>query len=444
MTKTFVLDTNVLLHNGDSLMAFKDNDVVIPMAVIEELDRFKKNHDELGRNARYVIRKLDEFRHYGSLMTGVPIFPNDPKSGKLQIICARATFSEEQLNRITDSAINIDSPDNRILRVALSLQKDRENVYFISKDINLRLKADALGLNVMDFERERVEYEHLYSGWKTVEVGGGVVDEFYKNKEMKDSFDLMTNEFVMLQDPENPKRTALGRKYEDGILRLLNGRSDQSVWNIQARNKEQRMAMDLLLDQDVKLISLVGRAGTGKTLLALATALEQVMHLNLYEKILVSRPIMPLGNDIGYLPGAKDDKLLQWMKPIFDNLDFLFQSGRPNGSTKKISELMNSQRLELEAITYIRGRSLANQFIIVDEAQNLTPHEIKTIISRAGEGSKMVLTGDPEQIDNPYLDASSNGLTYSAERLKGLSIHGHITLARSERSELAGIAAKYL
>ncbi len=444
MIKTFVLDTNVLLHNGDSLMAFKDNDVVIPMAVIEELDRFKKNHDELGRNARYVIRKLDEFRHYGSLVTGVPIFPNDPKSGKLQIICARATFSEEQLNRITDSAINIDSPDNRILRVALSLQKDRENVYFISKDINLRLKADALGLNVMDFERERVEYEHLYAGWKTVEVGGGVVDEFYKNKEMKDSFDLMTNEFVMLQDPENPKRTALGRKYEDGILRLLNGRSDQSVWNIQARNKEQRMAMDLLLDQDVKLISLVGRAGTGKTLLALAAALEQVMHLNLYEKILVSRPIMPLGNDIGYLPGAKDDKLLQWMKPIFDNLDFLFQNGRPNGSAKKISELMNSQRLELEAITYIRGRSLANQFIIVDEAQNLTPHEIKTIISRAGEGSKMVLTGDPEQIDNPYLDASSNGLTYSAERLKGLPLHGHITLARSERSELAGIAAKYL
>jgi PhoH-like ATPase len=445
MTKTFVLDTNVLLHNGDSLMAFKDNDVVIPMAVIEELDRFKKNHDELGRNARYVIRKLDDFRQHGSLLTGVPIFPNDPKSGKLQIICARSTFSEEQLNRITDSAINIDSADNRILRVAMSLQKERgEDVYFISKDINLRLKADALGLKVMDFERERVEYEHLYAGWKTAETTTAVIDDFYKNKEMTDSFNLMTNEFVMLQDPDNTKRTALGRKYQDGAIRLLNGRSDQSVWNIQARNKEQRMAMDLLLDQDVKLISLVGRAGTGKTLLAMAAALEQVMRLNLYEKILVSRPIMPLGNDIGYLPGAKDDKLLQWMKPIFDNLDFLFQTTRPNGSSKKITELLNSQRLELEAITYIRGRSLANQFIIVDEAQNLTPHEIKTIISRAGEGSKMVLTGDPEQIDNPYLDASSNGLTYSAERLKGLPIHGHITLARSERSELAGIAAKYL
>ncbi len=444
MTKTFVLDTNVLLHNGDSLMAFKDNDVVIPMAVIEELDRFKKNHDELGRNARYVIRKLDEFRLRGSLMNGVPIFPDDPKSGKLQIICAPTSFSAEQLERISDYAININSPDNRILRVALSLQKDRENVFFITKDINLRLKADALGLDVMDFERERIEYEHLYAGWKTIEVEAGVVDDFYKNKEMPSNFDLVTNEFAMLQDAKNPKRTALGRNYEDGKLRLLNGRSDQSVWNIQARNKEQRMAMDLLLDQDVKLISLVGCAGTGKTLLALAAALEQVMHLNLYEKILVSRPIMPLGNDIGYLPGAKDDKLLQWMKPIFDNLDFLFQTTRPNASSKKITELLNSQRLELEAITYIRGRSLANQFIIVDEAQNLTPHEIKTIISRAGEGSKMVLTGDPEQIDNPYLDASSNGLTYSAERLKGLPVHGHITLAKSERSELAGIAAKYL
>ncbi len=446
MAKTFVLDTNVLLHTGESLMAFKDNDVVIPMAVIEELDRFKKNHDELGRNARYVIRKLDEFRARGPLMTGVPIFPDDPNSGKIQIICARSTFSQEQLDRITDSAINIDSPDNRILRVAMSLQKDRENVYFISKDINLRLKADALGLNVMDFERERIEYEHLYSGWQNIETAPGVVDDFYKNKEMKNTdFKLVTNEFAMLQEKDNPKRTAIGRMYRDGTLRLLNGRSDAAIWNIQPRNKEQRMAFDLLLDQDVKLISLVGQAGTGKTLLALAAALEQVMHLNLYDKILVSRPIMPLGNDIGYLPGAKDDKLQQWMKPIFDNLDFLFQTGnRPNSSNKKVADLVNSQRLELEAITYIRGRSLANQFIIVDEAQNLTPHEIKTIISRAGEGTKMVLTGDPEQIDNPYLDASSNGLTYSAERLKGLPVHGHITLAKSERSELAGIAAKYL
>ncbi|MDD2404706.1 MAG: PhoH family protein [Victivallaceae bacterium] len=444
MPKTFILDTNVLLHNGSSLLAFKDNDVVLPMAVIEELDHFKKNHDELGRNARWVIRKLDEIRKRGSLMNGVPIFPDLPDSGKLQIISARATLTDEQMTRISDSALDLNLPDNRILRVALALQQNRKKVYFISKDINLRLKADALGLQVMDFENERIEYEKLYSGFRIHDASIEEINDFYKNKEIDLKLDLFSNEFVVLQNPENSKRSAIGRKIGDGKVQLIGNRSDGTVWNIQARNKEQRMALELLLDPDVKLITLVGCAGTGKTLLALAAALEQVQRLNLYEKILVSRPIMPLGNDIGFLPGAKDDKLFQWMKPIFDNLDFLLQSNRPNSSSKKVSDLIASQRLELEAITYIRGRSLANQFVIVDEAQNLTPHEVKTIISRAGEGTKMVLTGDPQQIDNPYLDASSNGLTYSAERLKGLPIHGHITLAHSERSELAGIAAKYL
>ncbi|MDD2479660.1 MAG: PhoH family protein [Victivallaceae bacterium] len=444
MPKTFILDTNVLLHNGNSLLAFKENDVVLPMAVIEELDRFKKNNDELGRNARWVIRKLDEMRKRGSLMNGVPIFPDQPDGGKIQILSARAAISDEQMARISDSALDLEHPDNRILRVALALQNSRKEVFFISKDINLRLKADALGLQVMDFENERVEYERLYSGFRVQESSLDEIESFYKNKILKLDLEMAPNEFVVLQNSENPKRSAIGRKTADGKIHLISNRSEGTVWNVEARNKEQRMALELLLDPEVKLVTLVGSAGTGKTLLALATALEQVQRLNLYSKILVSRPIMPLGNDIGYLPGAKDDKLFQWMKPIFDNLDYLLKSNHPGGSAKKISDLISSQRLEMEAITYIRGRSLAKHFVIIDEAQNLTPHEIKTIISRAGEETKMVLTGDPEQIDNPYLDASSNGLTYSAERLKDQKLHGHITLTRSERSELAGIAAKFL
>jgi PhoH-like ATPase len=219
------------------------------------------------------------------------------------------------------------------------------------------------------------------------------------------------------------------------------------VWNISPRNKEQRMALDLLLDPEVKLVTLVGGAGTGKTLLALAAGLQQVLNQDLYERVLVSRPIIPLGNDIGYLPGSKDNKLASWMQPIFDNLEFLLGSEkeRKKGSSKLSTEgLINSHRLELEALTYIRGRSISRQYVIVDEAQNLTPHEVKTIVSRCGEGTKMILTGDPRQIDNPYLDASGNGLSYAVECLKGQSVFGHVTLARSERSELAAVAAKLL
>ena len=449
-TKTFVLDTNVLLHSAQSLESFQDNDIVLPMAVIEELDKFKKYQDELGRNARQVIRTLDSLREKGHLGTGVSLSKTGSlATGKITICSVNSSASQEidkKLKQTFDTTFSLESPDNRILRVALSLHMQNKNVIFISKDINLRLKADALGLKVMDFEREKVDYDKLFTGQQTASVKQSIIDEVYQSKLIEvEGITALPNEFVILESEENPKKTALTRFKDDGMLHLVDPRIDSQQLHLTPRNKEQRMALDILLDPEVQLVSLVGKAGTGKTLLALAAALELVLHQNKYEKILVSRPIVPLGNDIGFMPGDKDEKLSHWMQPIFDNLDYLMHSDKNDHvSSKKTDTLIGNQKIELEAITYIRGRSLPRQFVIVDEAQNLTPHEVKTIISRAGEGTKMVLTGDPNQIDNPYLDASSNGLTYTIERMKGLSLHGHMTLEKSERSELAAKAAELL
>ena len=450
MLKTFVLDTNVLLHSAQSIDSFQDNNVVIPMAVIEELDKFKKYQDELGRNARQVIRRLDALREKGHLAEGVSLAGSEsPSSGTLRILTVRGTMSgkDKDLEKITDTALDMELPDNRILLVAYNLHMQHENVVFISKDINLRLKADALGIKVMDFEREKVDFDTLYTGHRTVSVPSYVIDELYQKKIMQPEMELCANEFVLFQDEDNSKHSALARQRSDGQLHLVIAKPETPVWNIQPRNKEQRMALDLLMDPTISLVTLVGRAGTGKTLLALAAALECVLHNGTYEKILVSRPIVPLGNDIGFLPGTKEEKLSNWMQPIFDNIDYLMHSSsdkKDQVSSKKTDDLIGNHKIELEAITYIRGRSIPRQFVIVDEAQNLTPHEVKTIISRAGEGTKMVLTGDPYQIDNPYLDASSNGLTYTVERLKNQQCHGHMTLSKSERSHLAALAAELL
>ena len=455
MVKTFVLDTNVLLHSAQSIESFKDNDVVIPMAVIEELDKFKKYQDELGRNARQVIRHLDRLRGKGNLRKGVELSEiSRIATGKLYVLTAAALDSApgNEMKEVFLSDLGNDSPDNRILRVAYSLSKMGKTVVFISKDINLRLKADALGLKVMDFEREKVDMDTLFTGFRTIEADAETIALLYHDRQMPgEAFHLVPNEFVVFQDRDNPKHTALCRFRRGGMLQLVDSRS-YNLWNIGPRNKEQRMAIDLLCDPEVQLVTLVGGAGTGKTLLALAAALEQVVRGNRYDRILVSRPIVPMGNDIGYLPGDKNQKLNSWMQPIFDNLDFLLHgdadkqktSHRSSASGVTAESLINSRKLELEALTYIRGRSIPRQFVIVDEAQNLTPHEVKTIISRAGEGTKMVLTGDPNQIDNPYLDSSSNGLIYTSEQMKATFIHGHVTLERSERSELAALAAKLL
>jgi len=441
MPKIFVLDTNVLLHSAQALESFEENTVVLPMAVIEELDKFKKNHDELGRNARQVIRRLDQLRLRGKLSKGVPIdHPNNVPPGKLQIFIPG--------EKISDFGLNLSSPDNQILRVACHLHKTRKNVIFITKDINLRLKADALGIEVMDFENQKVDLEELYSGCRTVTVKGSMIDNLYKEKSIGwENGGLTFNEFALLQDENNASHSALSIFKPDFRLHVLTSRGDEPVWNIRPRNKEQRMALELLLDPNVQIVTMMGQAGSGKTLLAIAAALEMVINRNEYDRILVSRPILPLGQDIGFLPGDKSDKLRHWMQPIFDNLTFLMHGVKTKDAhsvDKKIEELIGAGKLEMEAITYIRGRSIPRQFVIIDEAQNLTPHEVKTIISRAGEGTKMVLTGDPYQIDNPYLDSASNGLSYASERLKFLELHGHITLYRSERSALAGAAAEYL
>ena len=434
--KFFVLDTNVLLHNSQAITCFADNTVVLPMTVIEELDKFKKNNDELGRNARHVIRSLDSLRVQGSLGKGV----RTESGGTVWI-----TMEKEEA---TGTCIDLSIPDNRIIATAYNLFKQGKRVIFVSKDINARLKADAMGIEVADFEKEKTDFDQLYTGCRRLQVEAATINQLHQGKSLRlDSEEFLPNEFVLLVDVANEKHTSIGRAVDSHQLKPLNP-VYESAWNLRPRSMEQRAALELLMDPEVALVSLVGQAGTGKTLLALAAGLANTLKSSRYEKLLVSRPVIPLGRDIGYLPGTKDDKMKLWMQPIFDNLSYLMgltNGGKQDASTELgINRLIRDEQIELEALTYIRGRSISHQYVIIDEAQNLTPHEVKTIISRAGEGTKMVLTGDPEQIDNPYLDASSNGLTYTVERLKGQESCGHITLTRSERSHLASLAAEYL
>ena len=460
--KSFVLDTNVLLHSGQSIESFQDNDVIIPMAVLEELDKFKKNNDELGRNARMVIRKLDRLRQSetqpGKLKEGIPLQRiSKTATGRLFVLSSSlppGSEAERAVDALFSSGDMPSSvPDNRILRVAYERHLAYPNqVIMISKDINVRLKADALGIKAMDFDSNHVSSDKFYTGQTLLTVSDETITRAFQEKSIENNAPCPANCFVQLASRENEQRTAIGRADGKGKIQLLDYSLTDRVWNISPKNKEQRMALDLLLDPEIRLVTLVGGAGTGKTLLALAAALQLTLQQEKYERILVSRPIIPLGKDIGFLPGSKDAKLSGWMQPIFDNLQFLLgdqeqenvkSSGKRPGRLTPDS-LLNSHKVTLEALTYIRGRSIARQFVIVDEAQNLTPHEVKTIISRCGNDTKMILTGDPGQIDNPYLDKSSNGLSYAVEKLKGQSLFGHITLARSERSDLAAIAAKLL
>lgn len=433
--KHFVLDTNVLLHNPESITSFGDNCVVLPMTVIEELDNFKRQNDELGRSARQAIRHLDHLRTRGTLRQGVPM----DNGGSLKISLDEKT--------IPGTFLDMSVPDHRILAVAANLAATANTVIFVSKDINARLKADALGIEVMDFEQQKCDFDTLYRGWREITVDGATVDAFYQDKGVRvPGGEFLVNEFVILRDRDNPKHSGFARAGDGERLHHLDPAFD-SAWDLHARSKEQRMALELLLDPKITLITLIGKAGTGKTLLALAAGLHSVLRRESYDRLLVSRPIIPMGRDLGYLPGSKDEKLSIWMQPIYDNLGFLMRLGHrvEEGTIQnKIDNLLKRQQLELEALTYIRGRSIPDQFVIVDEAQNLTPHEVKTIVSRAGENTKMVLTGDPNQIDNPYLDASSNGLAYAVERLKGQSLYGHVTLSKSERSPLSALATDYL
>ncbi len=459
--KSFVLDTNVLLHSGLSIESFQDNNVIIPMAVLEELDKFKKNNDELGRNARMVIRKLDRLRQSeaepGKLREGIPLSRiSKIATGKLYVLSSSIEPGSPEA-RTVDALFSTGDmpshvPDNRILRVAYERHLQHENqVIMISKDINVRLKADALGIKTMDFDSNHVSSDKFYTGVVKRSVTQETLNSFFQERVMAEH-QLPVNCFAVLECEENNQRCAVARADSAGKLNLLDYSLTDRVWNIAPKNREQRMALDLLLDPAIRLVTLVGGAGTGKTLLALAAALQLTLQQEQFDRILVSRPIIPLGKDIGFLPGSKDAKLGSWMQPIFDNLQFLLGETNPlqeKSPSKKqgkmtVESLLNTHKIDLEALTYIRGRSIARQYVIVDEAQNLTPHEVKTIISRCGNDTKMILTGDPGQIDNPYLDKSSNGLSYAVEKLKGQALCGHITLSRSERSDLAAIAAKLL
>jgi len=431
MTKTYVLDTNVLLHDPDGLFAFKDNHVVIPLAVVEEIDNQKKRQDELGRNARETSRKLDQLRASGNLAKGVDL----PSGGRLSI-----SLNHQQHDPWPDG-LEPAKYDNRILALALHLRSEGE-VILVTKDLNLRVKADVLGIPTEDYVSERVNGESAYQGVAAVEVAREQLDEFYRSGKvtLNGALNALPHQFVVLRVREQPSRSGLGRFFRSAVHALRHGGS--ANFGIKARNKEQQFALELLLDDQIKIVTLVGRAGTGKTLLALAVGLEKVLEENSYTRLLVTRPVIPVGDDLGYLPGSKEEKLRPWMQPIYDNLELLL--GGSEKCHETIDHLMERGVLALEALTYIRGRSIPRQYILCDEAQNLSPHMVKTLITRVGEGSKIVFTGDPEQIDHPYLDGTSNGLTYLVERLKAEEIAGHITLVKGERSEVAELGARLL
>jgi PhoH-like ATPase len=434
--KTFVLDTNILLHDPDAIKKFHDNDVIIPMMVLEELDSLKRNSDELGKNARSVLRFIDSLKEMkkGNLHDGVEIDKN---------INVKILLEYRQADK-KNFPLSIDRNSTRMLYNAYQLQDEKKKVVLVSKDFVTRVKAEALGIEAEDYENSKTNFDHLYKGYRKIDVSKQEIDQFIKDGFIAlDNHEFNANEYAILQADEHSTVVTKYNKSHKRLEPLLKVARD--IWGIQPLNFEQKCALDLLLRDDIKLVTLIGQAGTGKTLLALAAALHKVFDEGSYNKILVSRPIIPLGKDIGYLPGTKDEKLFHWMQPIFDNLEFLCQSSSGIASSQETQKwIMESQKIEMEAVTYIRGRTLPKMFIIVDEAQNLTPHEVKTIISRAGKGTKVILTGDPTQIDNPYLDKDSNALSFTVSRFKNYPLYGHVTLDRTERSELAALAAEVL
>jgi PhoH-like ATPase len=437
MKKNYVLDTNVVLHDPRAIFRFEDNDVIVPIYCIEEIDQFKREGSERGRNARQIARLLDQLREKGgSLSSGVPL-----DSGGTLRVAVPAKRSE------LPSALDKTSMDQAILQTAFDVREGGGGrpTIFVTMDTNLRIRADALGMVAETYENMRVEVEQLDTGIRDVEVDAKEIDTFFHEGRWvpKGVADLRPNVCILLRDRTNPSHTALGR-YDATRKEIMALRTPrEGVMGVRPRNKEQSFAIDLLLDESVRLVTLVGKAGTGKTLLALAAGLKRTMEDGAYTRMLVSRPVMPLGRDIGFLPGDVDEKLNPWMQPIFDNLEFLFSSGTRKGP-RAYAELLESGQIQVEPLTYIRGRSLPQQFMIVDEAQNLTPHEVKTIITRSGDGTKIVLTGDPGQIDNPYVDSASNGLTIAADKFRGEKLASHIVLAKGERSELAELAANLL
>ncbi len=456
--KIYILDTNVLLNDPEAIFAFGPYQIGIPGTVLEELDTFKKEGTDRGYNARAVTRILDALRQRGSLHEGVAL-----DNGSI----LRILFLGVGITTDLPFALSVD--DNKILLTALTEKKKGMDVVFVSNDLNARVKADALGLSVIDYKREQVTPQEFYRGWvrlavPAIELKRGVPQQLL---ELGKKYRFAPNEFALVESQHNPYNYRVYRYFADGSFKQV--LDPQISWPLKARNAQQLMALNLLFDEEVPLVCLFGPAGTGKTFLALVAGLYKVLIDDAYKKVLVSRPVVPLGRDIGYLPGTMEEKLHSWMLPIFDNMEFIAheinaaqkifleaqeaarggkRSGskkeRPRGSHFSIEQLFREQKMSLEAITYMRGRSIPQQFIIIDEVQNLSPHEVKTLITRVGQGSKVVLTGDPYQIDSPYLDFSSNGLVVASERFKGQRLFGTVYLESSERSELSELASKLL
>tara|TARA_R110000824_G_scaffold24884_20_gene87186 strand:+ start:3241 stop:4548 length:1308 start_codon:yes stop_codon:yes gene_type:complete len=435
MKKIYVLDTNVFLTDANSIFAYEKSDIVIPLKVLDEIDKHKKRQDGVGLNARATIRILDSLREKGNIHKGVRL--ND----HLGLVSVK-DYDPNDLPPGFDLA----SADNQIIGTAITIKKslDRKKVVVVSRDINMRVKCDALAIPCEDFVTGQVvnSTEELFTGLTSHLVDDQTIDRFYSNEDIileKDEVELFPNQYLMLVSSSNDKKTALAKfsGYASPLTRIRE-RKD-GVWKVKPRNKEQMFAMELLMDPTIPIVSLIGTAGGGKTMLALAAGLEQTLENKIYNKLVVSRPIQSVGKDLGFLPGTLEEKMRPWLMPVQDNLEFLM------GGSKQTMEMMfENGTIEIEALSYIRGRSISNAFIVIDECQNLTTHEIKTIMTRVGEGTKIILTGDVEQIDNVYLDSTSNGLSYVIERFKDQELAGHMTLKKGERSKTATLAAKIL
>ena len=434
--KNYILDTNVLLHDPNSILSFQDNNVLIPIEVIEEIDRFKRESTERGANARTVSRTLDGLRNQGRLSEGVSL----STGGRLRIIFQ---------NRNGDGHVTFgdNTVDSRIVALALEIKKaePKNPTILVTKDINLRLKGDALGLQAEDYETDRVLIKDLYTGMFELTVSAEKLAAFRANGELELNGDgpFNPNEYCALTEETNPKRAALTRVDSGGdkLVPIIDSR--EGVWGIKPRNREQHFAFDALVDDRVKLVTLMGKAGTGKTLMAMAAGLKKTVLDREYRRLVVARPTISMGKELGFLPGSLEEKLSPWMQPIHDALEMLSDLNMGH-EHRRSGDLMRSGSIVVEALSYIRGRSIANQFMVIDEAQNLTPLEVKTIITRVGHGTKIVFTGDPYQIDNPYVDSSSNGFNYIISKFRSQSIAAHIELQKGERSELAELAANIL
>ncbi len=437
MTKTLILDTNVYLTEVSSLFAFGKSDIAIPTIILDEIDKHKQRQDTAGYNARTMNRVLDQLRRKGSLFEGVPL-----GRGKGRVYAAQYD------PRYMPAGMSTQDSDNKIIAIAIRLKMEGKEVAVVSRDLNMRVKCDAFGLECHDYQPQKVikSVEKLFDGWNEIDVEESMIDSFYEDKEVyldeeTQKIKLFPNQYLIIKSEKDPKKSALCRfqGYEKPLRKVY---SYQDIWGLSANNKEQQFAMDLLFDPSVSIVSLTGQAGTGKTLIAAACGLEQVLHSTKsqggYDKLIITRPVQPLGRDIGFLPGSLEEKMMPWIAPIRDNLEHLF------GDRTALDMHLEQGIIEIEAMTYIRGRSISNAFMVVDEAQNLTPHELKTIITRVGHGTKLILTGDIQQIDNSYVDAVSNGLTYAVEKFKQYDISGHITLIKGERSTLATLASEIL